>query len=183
MAATRPTSSNVAPTNTKNDGFAGSVIAAYTKPLRSSRIVGIGHTDAQGPASTANAPSSPTIGRQRINSAHADGLAGCDSPQSGAGPQAAMVPPGVLLSPHETLGVPDVRRDGEHHGPTLLYQFLVHHLPIRQEHVGEESTKAIMRLHIGFDPDGSPRRGQALGCGLRLPAEAHDRGDILAELL
>src|SRR5437867_705400 len=159
MAATRPTSSNVAPTNTKNDGFAGSVIAAYTKPLRSSRIVGIGHTDAQGPASTANAP------------------------RSGAGPQAAMVPPGVLLSPHETLGVPDVRRDGEHHGPTLLYQFLVHHLPIRQEHVGEESTKAIMRLHIGFDPDGSPRRGQALSCGLRLPAEAHDRGDILAELL
>ena len=56
-------------------------------------------------------------------------------------------------------------------------------LPIRQEHVGEESTKAIMRLHIGFDPDGSPRRGQALSCGLRLPAEAHDRGDILAELL
>src|SRR5947199_10088738 len=72
MAATRPTASNVAPTNTKNDGFAGSVIAAYTKPLRSPRIVGIGHTDAQGPASTANAPSSPTIGRQRINSAVAD---------------------------------------------------------------------------------------------------------------
>src|SRR5207247_9628920 len=72
MAASLPTSSNVAQTNTKNVGFAGSVIAAYTKPLRSSRIVGIGHTDAQGPASTANAPSSPTIGRQRINSAAAD---------------------------------------------------------------------------------------------------------------